>query len=156
MGRVSGPRLLVLVVVMLMLLACACTDVPPPTSGSPASIGAGVPLDLRVRNSGVPDGLLWLAVTGEPETGRWHHLGTAEFLCITCPQPLPGIGPTYDLAILDASCQVRWAFQTVGGNWQVEIDPGPTVKLIPAPSLGDWMPSDSGPADQVAIRCTPP
>jgi hypothetical protein len=156
MGRVPARRPLSLVVALLTVLANACTDVPPPSSGSPSPVGASVPLDLRVRNSGLPGGLLWVAVTGDGETGRWHRLGTAEFLCVTCPQPLPGIGPTYDLAVLDGSCQVREAFRTVGGPWQIEIDPGPTVKLIPAPPLGDWLPADSDPAEPTTIPCSPP
>lgn len=146
-----------LFVAFLTLLVGACTDLPATSPGfTTRPDESAIPLDLQVRNSGLPGGLLWVAVTGRTETGRWHQLGTAEFLCVTCPQPLPGIGPTYDLAVLDATCQVREAFRTVGGSWQIEIDLGPTFKLIPVPPLGDWLPADSAPADLSMIPCSPP
>ena len=115
-----------------------------------------LPLDLQVRNSGLPGGYLWLAMADQPMTGRWHHFGMAQFMCVTCPRPFVGFGASYEIAVLDDSCQVRAIQRTAGGQLLVEIDPGPTVRLVPAPPLGDWLPEDSPPADAASVPCSRP
>ena len=65
-------------------------------------------------------------------------------------------GSDYDLVVLDESCHVRARYQTHGGQLLIEIDPGPAIRLVQAPPLGDWMPGDSPPADPAGIPCSPP
>jgi hypothetical protein len=80
----------------------------------------------------------------------------AEFICVTCPMSAVAAGLDYDLAVFDESCQVRARFHTAGGQLLIEIDPGPAIRLVQAPPLGDWMPGDSPPADPAGIPCAPP
>lgn len=115
-----------------------------------------LPLDLRVRNSGLPSGYIWLAIAHQPNTGRWHAFGMAQFMCVTCPKPFVGFGASYEIAVLDESCQVQAVERTVGGPLLLEIDPGPTIRLVPAPPLQDWLPEDSPPADLADIPCSRP
>ena len=131
-------------------LACvvaACSDAP--------TIDDAGPIDLQVRNSGLPGGYLWLSTAGDRSQGRWHPFGLAEFLCVTCPVPYDGSGPGYDIAVLDESCVVRGVFQAGEGQWLVEIDFGKPT-LVAAPPLGDWMPGDSMPATPASVPCLPP
>lgn len=153
----ARPRNLLTIAGIGALVVAACAGPTPSTSSAPpADESVLVPLDLRVRNSGLPAGYLWLSMTGQPGTGRWHRFGMAEFLCATCAVPFVGVGATYDVAVFDESCQLRAAHRTLGGQLQVEIDPGPTIKLVEAPPLGDWLPGDSPPADPGSIPCSPP
>lgn len=108
-------------------------------------------LDLQVRNSGMHGGYLWLAITGG--AGRWHAFGQAEFLCVTCPVPFVGSGPSYEIAVFDEECALLASEHTKGGNLQVAIDPGPLITLVPAPPVIDWIPGDSPPADVVNVPC---
>jgi hypothetical protein len=116
------------------------------------------PLNVQVRNSGLPGGYLWLAVIGQRAQGRWHHFGEAEFICVTCPEPFIGTGSHgYELAVLDESCRLlEFAGGVAGGSLLVEIDPGPTITIDDAPPLGDWMPADSTPAPLGNVPCSPP
>lgn len=139
------------VLALAFLAACivaSCAEGPVPASA--------VPLDLQVRNSGLPAGYLWLSMTGHPDTGRWHQFGMAEFFCATCPVPFVGAGASYDVAVLDEACHVRSMERTIGGRLLLEIDLGPTIRLVEAPPLGDWLPEDSTPADPSSIPCPLP
>ena len=80
----------------------------------------------------------------------------AEFFCVTCPVRYAGLGPSYEIGVFGMACEVLAIRQTVGGQLQVEIDPGPTIRLIEAPPLGDWLPGDSIPVDPATIPCAPP
>ena len=138
----------------LLLLATVLPVVVAACSESPTVDDVG-PIDLQVRNSGMPGGYLWLSVTGDRSQGRWHQFGMAEFLCVTCPVPYDGSGPEYEIAVLDESCVVEGVLQAGAGQWLVEIDFGrPT--LVEAPPLGDWMPGDSVPATAASVPCLPP
>ena len=138
-------------IVVACLTACivaACTEAPP--------LPNLAQLDLQVRNSGLPGGYVWLSLAGQPGAGRWHQFGMAEFICVTCPKPFVGSGAAYEIAVLDETCRVRAVHRTTGGQLLVEIDLGPTVRLVQAPPLGDWLPADSAPADPTTIPCSPP
>ncbi len=126
----------------------ACTT-PTPSEGSAT-------LDLQVRNSGLPGGYVWLARADDRANGRWHRFGMAEFICATCPAPFSGSTAGFIVAVYDESCVVRGGFQTPGGQRLVEIDPGPTVRLVEAPPLQDWLPADSVAADPATVPCPPP
>jgi hypothetical protein len=115
-----------------------------------------VPLDLQVRNNGLRGGYVWLGMADQPNTGRWHPFGMAQFMCVTCPRPFVGAGTGYEIVVLDESCAVRARQRTVGGQLLFEIDLGPTFELIPAPPIGDWLPEDSPPADAAGVPCRPP
>jgi hypothetical protein len=146
-------RLLALAV--LAIVVAACTEAPP----SPSANANGPPiaaLDLQVRNSGMPGGYLWLSMADQRQTGRWHQFGMAEFMCVTCPRPFGGIGAGYEIAVFDEACALRARFRTPGGELQVAIDLGPTITLVPAPPLGDWLPGDSAPVDPGTVPCSPP
>ena len=108
-------------------------------------------LDLQVRNSGMHGGYLWLGITGG--AGRWHTFGQAEFLCVTCPVPFSGVGPSYEIAIFDEQCELRAREHTTGGNLEVAIELGPLISLVPAPPVIDWVPGDSPPADVATVPC---
>jgi hypothetical protein len=139
------------------LVVAACAGPAPSASwAAPADDSVLLPLELRVRNSGLPGGYLWMSVVDQPGTGRWHRFGMADFFCATCPVPFAHVGAAYEIAVLDESCQLRAAQRTIGGKLQVEIDLGPTIKLVEAPPLGDWIPGDSPPADPGSIPCSPP
>jgi hypothetical protein len=145
----SGWRRSLLIASVAACAVAACSDAPVPSR-------VVVPLDLQVRNSGlIPGGFVWLSTADEPDENRWHRLGQAEFVCVTCPIPL-GPASGYEIAVLDASCRVQATYAVDGGALLVEIGPGPTIRLIPAPPLGDWMPGDSGPEDPARIPCSPP
>lgn len=139
---------LVAIACLLALVVAACAEVPVTPSAQR--------LDLQVRNSGLPGGYVWLSPADQPGPGRWHQFGMAEFFCVTCPVPVVGSGTGYDLAILDEFCRTRATYRTVGGQLLVEIDLGPTVRLVQAPPLRDWMPEDSMPADPASIPCSRP
>ena len=104
----------------------------------------------------MPGGYLWIAISDDPATGRWHRFGMAELLCVTCPVPLARPAASYDIAILDEACAVRSARRTAGGalRWAIEI--GPRFSLDAAPTGGDWIPGDSAPADPGSVPCAPP
>ena len=136
--------------------AAACAEAPAAPSPEETNQSMVSPLDLQVRNSGLPGGYLWLSVTGQPNVGRWHRFGMAEFICVTCPAPFVGSGASYEIAVFDESCQLRALHRPIGGQLLVEIDLGPTVRLVQAPPLVDWLPSDSAPADLASIPCSPP
>jgi|SRR6187402_671568 len=127
---------------------------------SPSPTAADAPdlavLDLQVRNSGLRGGYLWLSMADQPQTGRWHQFGSAEFVCVTCPNAFRGIGSGYEIAVFDEACDLHGHFRTLGGRLQVAIDLGPTITLVPAPPLGDWMPADSLPAEPGTVPCSPP
>ena len=136
-------------------------------TGSIVACGAGtrsdaprpslvVPLDLQVRNSGLRGGYVWLSVAGDQTQSRWHRFGQAEFICVTCPEPFVGSGSGYEIAVLDESCRLQARYRVEGGALLVEIDLGPTLQIIPAPPLLDWMPEDSSAADPANIPCGPP
>jgi hypothetical protein len=108
-------------------------------------------LDLQLRNSGMHGGYLWLGITGG--AGRWHTFGQAEFLCVTCPVPFVGSGPSYEVAVFDEECSLRAREHTKGGNLQVAIELGPHITLVPAPPVIDWIPGDSPPADVANVPC---
>lgn len=136
-------------VALCIVQACAESQPPPSVPADPV-----VPLDLQVRNSGLPAGYIWLSVAGQRVTGRWHRFEMAVFVCVTCPRPFVSAA-YYEIAVFDERCQLRGAYRTVGGQLQVEIDPGPILRLVPAPPLGDWIPADSTPAEPATIPCTP-
>jgi hypothetical protein len=115
-----------------------------------------VPLDLQVRNSGLPGGYVRLSIADQPNQSRWHRFGMAEFLCVTCPEPFVGSGSGYEIAVLDEACGVRATYRVDGGPLLVEIDLGPTFKIVQAPPIRDWMPADSPPADPATVPCVPP
>jgi hypothetical protein len=137
-------RSFVLAAASFALVSCA---VQPPAGGP------NLRLDLQVRNSGIRGGFVWLE---SPAEGRWHRLGQAEFLCLTCPVPIAENVLGYEIAVLDDSCVVVARHQVVGGELLLEIDPGPVVRLGPAPPLGDWLPGDSAPLDRASVPCPPP
>ena len=143
----SGGSLVFAVLAACGVASCAETRIVPPDA---------LPLDLQVRNSGLPGGFVWLSMTGHPDAGRWHQFGMAEFFCVTCPIQFEGAGGSYEIAILDESCNVRSRERTTGGNLLIEIDPGPVIKLVDAKPLGDWLPGDSAPADPAGIPCPIP
>jgi hypothetical protein len=148
-----------LALALLLAIAIAACDLAP-APAAPAVPVEPVPalsaLDLQVRNSGMPGGYLWLGIADQPNAGRWHPFGMAEFLCVTCPRPFLGAGAGYEIAVFDESCQQLASFQSSGGSLQVAIDLGPAIELVPAPPLGDWMPGDSPPADAGTVPCSPP
>jgi hypothetical protein len=133
---------------LLALAVAACSEVVP--------LPPLPPLELQVRNSGLPGGYVWLSIVDQPTQGRWHTFGRAEFICVTCPMPFVGTGTGYEIAVLDDSCAVRARHRPAGGRLLVEIDPGPAIRLIDAPPLADWMPADSSPADPATIPCARP
>jgi len=92
-------------------------------------------------------------MAGQPTTGRWHQFGMAEFICVTCPEAFVGVGASYEIAVLDESCHVRATLRTTGGQLLVEIELGPTIRLVDAPPLQDWLPADSAPVDPAAVPC---
>lgn len=142
-------------VAILALIVAACVDAsPPPSANAPGPAIAA--LGLQVRNSGMSGGYLWLSMADQRQTGRWHQFGMAEFMCVTCPRPFGGIGAGYEIAVFDEACALRARFRTLGGQLQVAIDPGPTITLVPAPPIGDWLPGDSEPAGAGIIPCSPP
>jgi hypothetical protein len=151
----QGSRLLVLACVIAIAVA-ACAEAPEPRGPDGTQGSVVSPLDLRVRNSGIQGGYLWLGMVDQPSSGRWHRIGEAEFGCVTCPKPFVGFGSSYVVVVLDEACRVLAAFQPLGGQLQVEIDIGLPIKLIKAPPLGDWIPGDSPPADPATIPCAPP
>jgi hypothetical protein len=108
-------------------------------------------LDLQVRNSGLHGGYLWLGVTGG--AGRWHRFGQAELLCVTCPVPFSGSGPSYEIAVFDEQCQLHAREHTPGGSLQVAIELGPRITIVPAPPVIDWVPGDSPPIDAAEVPC---
>jgi hypothetical protein len=114
-----------------------------------------VPLELQVRNSGLPGGYLRLSIVGQPNQARWHGFGMAEFICPTCPEPFVGSGAGYEITILDESCGVLAVYEVDGGRFLVEIDPGPILGIVPAPPLADWLPEDSPPVDPAGMSCHP-
>ena len=140
---------------VLAMAVAACTDAPPSSSAN----ADGPPLaalDLQVQNSGMPGGYVWLSMADQRQTGRWHRFGMAEFLCVTCPRPFTGAGAGYEIVVFDEACALQARFRTLGGPLQVAIDLGPTITLVPAPPLGDWMPVESAPADPGTVPCPPP
>ena len=108
-------------------------------------------LELQVRNSGMHGGYLWLGITGG--AGRWHTFGQAEFLCVTCPVPFSGSGPSYEIAVFDEECQLHAREHTRGGNLQVAIESGPSISVVAAPPIIDWVPGESPPADVAQVPC---
>ncbi len=139
--------------VAIAVTACAEEATPPASIEPGPALSA---LDLQVRNSGMRGGYLWLGIAEQPSAGRWHPFGMAEFLCVTCPRPFLGAGAGYDIAVFDEACALQARFQTLGGLLLVAIDLGPTIELVPAPPLGDWIPGDSAPADAGTVPCAPP
>ena len=140
---------------LLASLGCLAACGAATSSDAPVS-SAGEPLDLQVRNSGLPGGYVWLSIAGQPNQSRWHRFGMAEFICVTCAEPFVRSGTGYEIAVLDESCGVRATYRVEGRPLLVEIDPGPTVRIVPAPPIRDWMPADSPPADPTSIPCAPP
>jgi hypothetical protein len=145
---------------LLLALACltaiavaACGASPSPQNPVAAEGSLVSPIDLQVRNSGLPGGYLWLAMADQPTTGRWHRFGMAEFICVTCPEAFVGFGRSYEIAVLDEACHVRASLRTTGGKLLVDIDLGPTIKLVEAPPLQDWLPADSAPVDPASVPC---
>lgn len=134
------------VIGVVAIVACTATT---PDAGTAT-------LDLQVRNSGMPGGYVWIAKADERANGRWHRFGMAEFICVTCPTPFTGSSAGFIVAVFDESCVVRGGFQTPGGQRLVEIELGPTIRLIEAPPLGDWLPADSTAADPATVPCPPP
>jgi hypothetical protein len=145
-------RLLALACLIAIAMA-ACGGGPSPNDATSAEDSLVSPLDLQVRNSGLPGGYLWLAMAGQPTTGRWHRFGMAEFICVTCPTAFVGFGTSYEIAVLDESCHVRASLRTTGGQLLVDIDLGPAIRLVQAPPLQDWLPADSAPVDPAAVPC---
>jgi len=80
----------------------------------------------------------------------------AEFFCATCPVPFVGSGASYEIAVFDESCQLRAVHRPLGGKLLLEIDLGPTFKLIQAPPLRDWLPEVSTPAEPASVPCSAP
>lgn len=154
-SRLWLPRVL-LSLVALVVSACAAAPASINPVGPSPDDNALLPLDLQVRNSGLSSGYLWLSITGQPGAGRWHQFGMAELICVTCAVSMVGSGTSYELAVVDESCQVRVVRRTVGGRLRLEIDPGPTFRLLEAPPPGDWLPTNSAPADPATIPCAPP
>jgi hypothetical protein len=151
---VNAKQLLLAFLIAIAVAACAESPTP---RGPDATQGSVVsPLDLRVRNSGIQGGYLWLGMVDQPGSGRWHRIGEAEFSCVTCPKPFVGVGSGYEVVVLDEACRVLAAFQPLGGQLQVEIDIGLPIKLIQAPPLGDWLPGNSAPIDPATVPCAPP
>jgi hypothetical protein len=132
--------------VTAVALGCAGVATEPAVQAPPLE-----KLELQVRNSGMHGGYLWLGITGG--AGRWHTFGEAEFLCVTCPVPFTGVGPSYEIAIFDEQCQLHAREHTKGGNLQVAIELGPLISLVPAPPILDWVPGDSPPADVAQVPC---
>jgi len=145
-------RLLALAYLTAIAVA-ACGAGSAPQSPMAAENSLVSPLDLQVRNNGLPGGYLWLAMADQPTTGRWHQFGMAEFICVTCPEAFVGFGTSYEIAVLDESCHVRASLRTTGGKLLVEIDLGPTIRLVQAPPLQDWLPGDSAPVDPTTVPC---
>jgi hypothetical protein len=145
-------RLLVLACLSAIAVA-ACGAGSSPNHATTAKNSLVSPLDLQVRNSGLPGGYLWLAMADQPTTGRWHRFGMAEFLCVTCPEAFVGFGASYEIAVLDESCHIRASLRTTGGKLLVDIDLGPTIRLVQAPPLQDWLPADSAPVDPATVPC---
>jgi len=140
-----------------LLLVClgfvaACDAATPPDT---PDISTVVPLDLQVRNSGMPGGYVWLSTIGEPNQSRWHRFGMAEFICVTCPEPIRSVSG-YAIAILDESCRLQATYRVDGGSLLVEIDLGPTLRIVEAPPIRDWLPGDSAPVDPAMVPCVPP
>ena len=146
----AAVRLSLLLASIGWLAACGA----PTSSGTPVS--SPVPLDLQVRNSGLPGGYVWLSIAGQPSQSRWHRFGMATFICVTCPEPFVRSGSGYEISVLDASCAVRGRYRVDGGPLLVEIELGPTFRIVDAPPLGDWMPEDSPPSDPASVPCFPP
>ena len=121
-GMAAAVRLSLLLASLGWLAACGA----PTSSGTPVS--SPIPLDLQVRNSGLPGGYVWLSIPGQPSQSRWHRFGMATFICVTCPEPFVGSGSGYEIAVLDASCAVRGRYRVDGGPLLVEIDLGPTLQ----------------------------
>ena len=137
---------------LLSLIAVIATGCGVDAVADQAEGGRPLPkLDLQVRNSGLHGGYLWLGITGGG--GRWHRFGQAEFLCVTCPQPFGGSGPSYEIAVFDEQCQLHAREHTQGGNLQVAIDLGPRITIVPAPPVIDWMPGESAPIDAAQVPC---
>jgi hypothetical protein len=151
---VNAKQLLLAFLIAIAVAACAEPPAPRGSDATQASIV--IPLELRVRNSGIHGGYLWLGMVDQPAAGRWHRIGEAEFSCVTCPKPFVGFGPSYEIVVLDEACHVLAAFQPLGGHLQVEIDIGLPIKLIQAPPLGDWLPGDSASVDPATVPCAPP
>jgi hypothetical protein len=144
---------------LLALTAVGCGQGPTTPADAIATVEPGgpvIPLELEVQNSGLPGGYLWLGITDQAASGRWHRFGDAELLCVTCPVPLPGVAASYDIAIFDETCVLRSARRTPGGHLRWEIGLGPTFTLAPAPVGGDWIPGDSAAAAPGRVPCTPP
>jgi hypothetical protein len=147
-------RPLALAFLVALAVASCAEDAASPASVEPAPDLTA--LDLQVRNSGMPGGYLWLGIADQPSAGRWHPFGMAEFLCVTCPRPFLGAGAGYEIVVFDEACRQLADFRSLGGSLQVVIDLGPTIELVPAPPLGDWIPGDSPPADAGTVPCSPP
>ena len=147
----SWPRLALACLIATAVAACGAG--PSPNGATTAGGSLVSPIVLQVRNSGLPGGYLWLAMADQPTTGRWHRFGMAEFICVTCPEAFVGSGTSYEIAVLDESCHVRASLRTTGGKLLVDIDLGPTIRLIEAPPLQDWLPADSAPVDPAAVPC---
>lgn len=141
----------ILVASVVSLAACG-TGLNPPTPVDRTVL----PLNVQVRNSGLPGGYIWLGNPAEPGAGRWHRFGRAEFICVTCPEAFIGSGFGYDIDVFDEACRQLNGLRVDGGNLLVEIDPGPTIRVDHAPPLGDWMPADSTPAPLGSVPCSPP
>lgn len=154
-SRMAG--LIAIITLAIGVLACGePAPSPGPTDALP-SAAALQPLDLVIRNSGLPGGFVLVSVTGQPTVGRWHSFGMAELLCLTCPEPFNASGPSYELVVVDEACKVMSVNRTLGGDLWLEIDPGPIVRLGEAPPPGDWIPSESPPMEASTPPCaTPP
>ena len=119
----------------------------------PATLPAAVPLELQVRNAGLPGGYIRLAPAAQGSQGRWHKFGMAEFICVTCPTPFVGSRSGYDILVLDTTCQVKGRYRTDGGQLLVDINIGPTVSLVKAQPITDWLPAESAPIDAAEVPC---
>lgn len=131
---------------VVVAVGCGGTAADPGTQAPPLQT-----LDLQVRNSGMEGGYLWLGITGG--AGRWHKFGQAEFLCVTCPVPFGGSGPSYEIAVFDEECRLRAREHAQGGSLQVAIDLGPRISLVAAPPVIDWIPGESPPMDPAQVPC---
>jgi hypothetical protein len=146
---VVGQRrrsILFLAVMSAASVGCAGAASEPAAEASPLE-----KLELQIRNSGMHAGYLWLGITGG--AGRWHTFGQAEFLCVTCPVPFTGAGPSYEIAVFDEACQLLARDHTNGGHLLVAIELGPRISLVPAPPITDWVPGGSAPAAIDDVPC---
>lgn len=145
--------LLAIGAVAVLLAACGPSTPPPSASSGPV---APATLELQVRNSGLPGGYVWVARADDPGSFRWHGIGMAEYICVTCPVPFEGSTAGFIVAILDKNCAGHGIVRLTPGAHLVAVDPGPTVTATTPPVGGDWLPVDSQPLAVGSVPCGAP